>query len=93
MDVLKLREYEALSPFEIKDFLARAASKTAGTAAVTYLNAGRGNPKLGRLSVARDGIKELAAVIGDWLAWVRAQFIEVGGAFGPSLTARVGGCA
>src|SRR5512145_2994412 len=44
MDVLKLREYEALSPFEIKDFLAKAANKTAGAAAVTYLNAGRGNP-------------------------------------------------
>ena len=29
MDVLKLREYEGLSPFEIKDFLAKAASKTA----------------------------------------------------------------
>ena len=28
MDVLKLREYEGLSPFEIKDFLAKAASKT-----------------------------------------------------------------
>ena len=29
MDVVKLREYETLSPFEIKDFLAKAASKTA----------------------------------------------------------------
>src|SRR5512139_3322715 len=44
MDILKLREYEGLSPFEIKDFLAKAASRTAGTSAVTYLNAGRGNP-------------------------------------------------
>jgi aspartate 4-decarboxylase len=44
MDVVKLREYEALSPFEIKDFLAKAANKTAGASAVTYLNAGRGNP-------------------------------------------------
>ena len=44
MDVLKLREYETLSPFEIKDFLARAASKSAGKSAITYLNAGRGNP-------------------------------------------------
>jgi aspartate 4-decarboxylase len=41
---MKLREYEGLSPFEIKDFLAKAASKVAGTSAVTYLNAGRGNP-------------------------------------------------
>src|SRR5512145_34359 len=44
MDVVKLREYETLSPFEIKDFLAKAASKAAGHSAVTYLNAGRGNP-------------------------------------------------
>ncbi|HEX5650933.1 MAG TPA: bifunctional aspartate transaminase/aspartate 4-decarboxylase [Steroidobacteraceae bacterium] len=44
MDVLKLREYESLSPFEIKDFLARAASRTATASDVAYLNAGRGNP-------------------------------------------------
>jgi aspartate 4-decarboxylase len=44
MDILQLREYEALSPFEIKDFLAKAASKTTSAAAVAYLNAGRGNP-------------------------------------------------
>jgi aspartate 4-decarboxylase len=44
MDVLKLRQYETLSPFEIKDFLAKAASRTASNSAVTYLNAGRGNP-------------------------------------------------
>lgn len=28
MDIVKLREYEALSPFEIKDFLAKAATST-----------------------------------------------------------------
>jgi aspartate 4-decarboxylase len=44
MDIVKLREYETLSPFEIKDFLARSADKTATAAAVAYLNAGRGNP-------------------------------------------------
>jgi aspartate 4-decarboxylase len=44
MDVVKLREYEALSPFEIKDFLAKAANLTASASAVAYLNAGRGNP-------------------------------------------------
>jgi aspartate 4-decarboxylase len=44
MDVVKLREYEALSPFEIKDFLAKAATRTATASAVAYLNAGRGNP-------------------------------------------------
>jgi aspartate 4-decarboxylase len=44
MDVIKLREYETLSPFEIKDFLAKAATTTAAASAVAYLNAGRGNP-------------------------------------------------
>jgi aspartate 4-decarboxylase len=44
MDIVKLRSYEALSPFEIKDFLAKAANKTAGSSDVAYLNAGRGNP-------------------------------------------------
>ena len=44
MDVLKLREYEGLSPFEIKDFLAKAATRAAGQSAIAYLNAGRGNP-------------------------------------------------
>src|SRR6478736_1609514 len=45
MDALTLKQYESLSPFEIKDFLAKAALKTtADTAALTYINAGRGNP-------------------------------------------------
>ncbi len=44
MDVVTLEQYEGLSPFEIKDFLAKAASKTASASAVAYLNAGRGNP-------------------------------------------------
>jgi len=44
MDIVKLREYEALSPFEIKDFLAKAATSTSAASAVAYLNAGRGNP-------------------------------------------------
>lgn len=44
MDSLTLKQYETLSPFEIKDFLAKAALKTSSTAALTYINAGRGNP-------------------------------------------------
>jgi aspartate 4-decarboxylase len=44
MDIVKLREYEGLSPFEIKDFLAKAAGKAAKASALAYLNAGRGNP-------------------------------------------------
>jgi aspartate 4-decarboxylase len=44
MDIVKLRQYETLSPFEIKDFLAKAASKSDAASVGTYLNAGRGNP-------------------------------------------------
>ena len=44
MDVVTLRKYENLSPFEIKDFLAKAALKTSKAASMAYLNAGRGNP-------------------------------------------------
>ena len=44
MDVMTLKQYEALSPFEIKDFLAKAALKTTSASALTYINAGRGNP-------------------------------------------------
>lgn len=44
MDLLTLRNYEALGPFEIKNFLAESATKAAKSSAIAYLNAGRGNP-------------------------------------------------
>src|SRR5574339_508102 len=44
MDTVTLRQYETLSPFEIKNDLARVAAKTAKASQVAYLNAGRGNP-------------------------------------------------
>jgi aspartate 4-decarboxylase len=44
MDSEQLSQYETLSPFEIKDLLARIATETASTAVIPYLNAGRGNP-------------------------------------------------
>jgi aspartate 4-decarboxylase len=40
----KYEQYEKLGPFEIKDFLAKVATKSAEGASLTYLNAGRGNP-------------------------------------------------
>src|SRR3954462_5896648 len=42
-----LKQYEKLGPFEIKDFLAKVASKTAIDQSLSYLNAGRGNPNWG----------------------------------------------
>src|SRR6185295_3101641 len=44
MDDMKLKQYENLGPFEIKDFLAKVASKSALDQSISYLNAGRGNP-------------------------------------------------
>src|SRR4029453_9852041 len=41
---LKYQQYEKLGPFEIKDFLAKVATKSAQESSLTYLNAGRGNP-------------------------------------------------
>jgi len=42
--VLELRNFESLSPFEIKDELIKLAKKTSRTTQATFLNAGRGNP-------------------------------------------------
>jgi aspartate 4-decarboxylase len=44
MDVLDLRNFESLSPFEIKDELIKLAKKTSRTTQSAFLNAGRGNP-------------------------------------------------
>src|SRR5688572_31620377 len=44
MDQSTLKKYEKLGPFEIKDFVAKVASKAAKDASISYLNAGRGNP-------------------------------------------------
>ena len=44
MDLEKLRKFETLSPFEIKDELIKLAKKTSRTTQSAFLNAGRGNP-------------------------------------------------
>jgi len=43
-DLLTLRKFEALSPFEIKDELITLAKEASKTAQLAFLNAGRGNP-------------------------------------------------
>lgn len=43
-DILTLRKFETLSPFEIKDELINLAKKTSRTTQTAFLNAGRGNP-------------------------------------------------
>ena len=44
MGASDLKKYEKLGPFEIKDFLAKVATKSAEEDSLSYLNAGRGNP-------------------------------------------------
>src|SRR4026207_945183 len=44
MEHLDYKQYEKLGPFEIKDFLAKVATKAAEDSSLTYINAGRGNP-------------------------------------------------
>ena len=44
MEHLDYKQYEKLGPFEIKDFVAKVAIKSAEDSSLTYLNAGRGNP-------------------------------------------------
>src|SRR5215470_2668312 len=44
MELLKLQNFETLSPFEIKDELIKLARKTSRTTQSAFLNAGRGNP-------------------------------------------------
>jgi aspartate 4-decarboxylase len=43
-DILTLRKFEALSPFEIKDELIKLAKSASRTTQSAFLNAGRGNP-------------------------------------------------
>lgn len=43
-DLLTLRKFETLSPFEIKDELITLAKEASKTAQLAFLNAGRGNP-------------------------------------------------
>jgi len=44
MELIELRNFETLSPFEIKDELIKLAKKTSRSTQSAFLNAGRGNP-------------------------------------------------
>jgi aspartate 4-decarboxylase len=44
MDLMQLRKFETLGPFEIKDELIKLAKQTSRTTQSAFLNAGRGNP-------------------------------------------------
>ena len=53
MDAVTLRQYETLSPFEIKNDLAKIATRSAHAAQVAYLNAGRGSPHIAHCRYSR----------------------------------------
>jgi len=44
VDLVKLRKFETLGPFEIKMNSSKLARKTSRTTQSAFLNAGRGNP-------------------------------------------------
>ena len=44
-DILTLKKFETLSPFEIKNELIELAKEISRTTQSAFLNAGRGNPK------------------------------------------------
>jgi aspartate 4-decarboxylase len=44
MDPIRLRRYETLSPFELKDDLIKIAARGTATSEAAFVNAGRGNP-------------------------------------------------
>jgi aspartate 4-decarboxylase len=44
MEAITLRNYETLSPFEVKDELIKIARRTTAQSNLAFLNAGRGNP-------------------------------------------------
>ncbi len=53
MDDLDLKQYEKLGPFEIKDFLAKVASKSAEEASIVVSQRRSRQPELGRHRAAR----------------------------------------
>src|SRR5688572_4688490 len=44
METIELRDYEGMSPFEIKDEMIKLATASSKRSAQVFLNAGRGNP-------------------------------------------------
>jgi len=79
-----MREATDLQPAAKADMLLKLSDGYVKTMAA----AGRGNPKLNRLSVAMDVLKELAAFIAEKHPKLRMQFLDVAESFGPVLAAR-----
>lgn len=79
-----MREAKDLQPQAKADMLLKLSDGYVKTMAA----AGRGNPKLNRLSVAMDVLKELASFVADKYPKQRTQFLDMAEAFGPVLAQR-----
>lgn len=79
-----MRDARDLNPQAKADMLLKLSDGYVKTMAA----AGRGNPKLNRLAVAMDVLKELASFIADKHPKLRMQFLDVAEGFGPVLAAR-----
>lgn len=79
-----MRDAKDLNPQAKADMLLKLSDGYVKTMAA----AGRGNPKLNRLAVAMDVLKELAAFIADKHPKLRMQFLDVAESFGPVLAQR-----
>ena len=84
-----MREATDLKPQAKADMLLKLSDGYVKTMAA----AGRGNPKLNRLAVAMDVVKELAAFIAQHHPKQRAVFLDIAEAFGPQLVQRFGSAA
>lgn len=81
-----MREAKDLKPQAKADMLLKLSDGYVKTMAA----AGRGNPKLNRLSVAMDVLKLLAEHIAHKHPKLRAQFLDIAEGFGPVLAAKFG---
>lgn len=79
-----MREAKDLQPQAKADMLLKLSDGYVKTMAA----AGRGNPKLNRLAVAMDVLRELAGFIAEKHPKLRAQFLDVAEEFGPILAQR-----
>jgi hypothetical protein len=81
-----MRETEGMQPMDKANILLKLSDAYVKTMAA----AARGNPKLDRLSVAMDVLRELAEFIADQFPDLRDKFLDVAESFGPEVVAKFG---
>jgi hypothetical protein len=81
-----MRETKGMQPLDKANILLKLSDAYVKTMAA----AARGNPKLDRLSVAMDVLRELAEFIADQFPDLRDKFLDVAEAFGPEVVGKFG---